>query len=103
MSWNCFGQWRNLCFLVLLQESLAVSLLVPLVARKLVSGPAAGLAAIVLSAITSLGGFENFLVAVVLGGIIQLIFGMSVQGSLVTTSFPRSSKECSLGLDSSLS
>jgi MFS superfamily sulfate permease-like transporter len=32
-----------------------------------VSGPAAGLAAIVLTAIGSLGGFENFLLAVVLG------------------------------------
>ena len=40
-----------------------------------VSGPAAGLAAIVLTAITSLG-YENFLVAVVLGGVIQLIFGV---------------------------
>lgn len=40
-----------------------------------VSGPAAGLAAIVLTAIGTLGGFENFLVAVVLGGIIQLILG----------------------------
>lgn len=45
-----------------------------------VSGPAAGLAAIVLTAITSLGGFENFLVAVVLGGIIQLIFGIARAG-----------------------
>lgn len=41
-----------------------------------VSGPAAGLAAIVLTAIGTLGGYENFLVAVVLGGIIQLIFGL---------------------------
>ncbi len=40
-----------------------------------VSGPAAGLAAIVLVAITSLG-YENFLVAVVIGGIIQLLFGV---------------------------
>ncbi|MFI1744598.1 SulP family inorganic anion transporter [Thalassobellus sediminis] len=40
-----------------------------------VSGPAAGLAAIVLTAITSLG-YENFLVAVVLGGLIQLLFGV---------------------------
>ncbi|MFC4636405.1 SulP family inorganic anion transporter [Dokdonia ponticola] len=40
-----------------------------------VSGPAAGLAAIVLTAITALGGYENFLVAVVLGGVIQLAFG----------------------------
>ncbi|WP_203257475.1 SulP family inorganic anion transporter [Hyunsoonleella ulvae] len=39
-----------------------------------VSGPAAGLAAIVLAAITSLG-YENFLVAVVIGGVIQLLFG----------------------------
>lgn len=41
-----------------------------------VSGPAAGLAAIVLTAIGALGGFENFLVAVVLGGVIQLVFGV---------------------------
>lgn len=40
-----------------------------------VSGPAAGLAAIVLAAIASLG-YENFLVAVVLGGLIQLVFGI---------------------------
>ncbi len=41
-----------------------------------VSGPAAGLAAIVLTAIGSLGGYQNFLVAVVLGGAIQIIFGI---------------------------
>lgn len=41
-----------------------------------VSGPAAGLAAIVLTAITALGGYENFLVAVVLGGVIQILFGV---------------------------
>jgi len=41
-----------------------------------VSGPAAGLAAIVLTAITALGGWENFLVAVVLGGAIQILFGV---------------------------
>ena len=41
-----------------------------------VSGPAAGLAAIVLTAIGTLGGHENFLVAVVLGGVIQLVFGI---------------------------
>ncbi|NJB72509.1 MFS superfamily sulfate permease-like transporter [Saonia flava] len=41
-----------------------------------VSGPAAGLAAIVLTAITALGGYQNFLVAVVLGGIIQILFGV---------------------------
>lgn len=41
-----------------------------------VSGPAAGLAAIVLTAITDLGGWENFLVAVVIGGVIQIVFGV---------------------------
>src|SRR6056300_945870 len=45
-----------------------------------VSGPAAGLTAIVLSSIGTLGGWENFLVAVVLGGIIQLIFGIARAG-----------------------
>ena len=41
-----------------------------------VSGPAAGLAAIVLSAIATLGSFETFLLSVVLGGVIQLLFGL---------------------------
>ncbi|MCL4136529.1 UNVERIFIED_CONTAM: hypothetical protein GTU68_061020 [Idotea baltica] len=45
-----------------------------------VSGPAAGLAAIVLAAIISLGSYESFLVAVVLGGVIQLIFGVLKAG-----------------------
>jgi MFS superfamily sulfate permease-like transporter len=54
-----------------------------------VSGPAAGLAAIVLTAITSLGGYENFLVAVVLGGIIQLIFGI-LKAGIIGYYFPSS-------------
>ena len=54
-----------------------------------VSGPAAGLAAIVLTAIGSLGGFENFLVAVVLGGIIQLIFGL-LKAGVIGYYFPSS-------------
>jgi MFS superfamily sulfate permease-like transporter len=41
-----------------------------------VSGPAAGLAAIVASAITELGSFNIFLVAVVLAGVIQILFGI---------------------------
>ena len=41
-----------------------------------VSGPAAGLAAIVMTSITELGSYEIFLVAVVLGGIIQILFGI---------------------------
>lgn len=54
-----------------------------------VSGPAAGLAAIVLTSIGALGGFENFLVAVVLGGIIQLIFGL-LRAGVIGYYFPSS-------------
>lgn len=54
-----------------------------------VSGPAAGLAAIVLTAIGSLGGYENFLVAVVLGGIIQLLFGV-LKAGIIGYYFPSS-------------
>ena len=54
-----------------------------------VSGPAAGLAAIVLTAIGALGGFENFLVAVVLGGIIQVIFGV-LRAGIIGYYFPSS-------------
>lgn len=41
-----------------------------------VSGPAAGLAVIVATSIHKLGGYELFLAAVVLAGIIQMIFGV---------------------------
>ncbi|WP_339650448.1 SulP family inorganic anion transporter [uncultured Maribacter sp.] len=54
-----------------------------------VSGPAAGLAAIVLVAIGSLGGYENFLVAVVLAGIIQIIFGI-LKAGIIGYYFPSS-------------
>lgn len=54
-----------------------------------VSGPAAGLAAIVLTSIATLGGFENFLVAVVLGGVIQLIFGL-LRAGVIGYYFPSS-------------
>lgn len=47
-----------------------------------VSGPAAGLAAIVLTSINSLGTFELFLLAVVLSGIIQLVLGLLKAGSI---------------------
>ncbi len=40
-----------------------------------VSGPAAGLAVIVLAAIAALGSFEAFLLAVVIAGIIQFLLG----------------------------
>lgn len=54
-----------------------------------VSGPAAGLAAIVLTAIGTLGGYENFLVAVVLGGIIQVLFGV-LKAGIIGYYFPSS-------------
>ncbi|MDH3322300.1 MAG: SulP family inorganic anion transporter [Flavobacteriaceae bacterium] len=54
-----------------------------------VSGPAAGLAAIVLTAIGTLGGYENFLVAVVLGGVIQLAFGF-LKAGIIGYYFPSS-------------
>jgi len=54
-----------------------------------VSGPAAGLAAIVLTSIGSLGGWENFLVAVVLGGVIQLLFGI-LKAGVIGYYFPSS-------------
>ncbi|WP_411894140.1 SulP family inorganic anion transporter [Winogradskyella sp. A2] len=54
-----------------------------------VSGPAAGLAAIVLAAIATLGSYQNFLLAVVLGGIIQLIFGF-LRAGIIGYYFPSS-------------
>ena len=54
-----------------------------------VSGPAAGLAAIVLSAIATLGSYENFLVAVVLGGFIQILFGI-LKAGIIGYYFPSS-------------
>ena len=54
-----------------------------------VSGPAAGLAAIVLTAIGALGGYENFLVAVVLGGAIQILFGI-LKAGIIGYYFPSS-------------
>ncbi len=45
-----------------------------------VSGPAAGLAVIVASAIVSLGSFEVFLLAVVLAGVMQVILGVAKAG-----------------------
>ena len=54
-----------------------------------VSGPAAGLAAIVLTAIGTLGGFENFLLAVVLGGAIQIVFGL-LKAGVIGYYFPSS-------------
>lgn len=47
-----------------------------------VSGPAAGLTAIVLTAITELGSFDSFLLAVLIAGVIQLALGYLKAGSI---------------------
>lgn len=54
-----------------------------------VSGPAAGLTVIVLNAISDLGSFEVFLVAVVLAGIIQIVMG-TLKAGIVGLYFPSS-------------
>lgn len=54
-----------------------------------VSGPAAGLAVIVLNAITDLGSFNIFLVALIIGGLLQLIMGI-LKAGIIAYYFPSS-------------
>ncbi len=54
-----------------------------------VSGPAAGLAVIVLNAIASLGSYETFLMAVVLAGVFQLALGY-LRAGIIGYYFPSS-------------
>ncbi len=54
-----------------------------------VSGPAAGLAVIVLTSIESLGSWNNFLLAVVLAGVIQVVMG-AVKAGFISYFFPSS-------------
>lgn len=54
-----------------------------------VSGPAAGLVVIVLNAITDLGAYELFLVAVVISGIFQIILGI-LKAGVIGYYFPSS-------------
>ena len=54
-----------------------------------VSGPAAGLAVIVADAITKIGSYEAFLVAVVLAGVMQLVLGL-VKAGRFSSFFPDS-------------
>lgn len=54
-----------------------------------VSGPAAGLSAVVAAEILSLGSFSAFLTAVVLAGLIQIGLGMA-KGGFIATFFPSS-------------
>ncbi len=51
-------------------------------AKYSVSGPAAGLTAIVIAAISQLGSFELFLAAIVFAGIFQIILGLIKAGSI---------------------
>src|SRR5215218_9944649 len=48
--------------------------------QLMVSGPAAGLTAIVAAAIIELGSFQAFLVAVVLAGLLQIVLGYAKAG-----------------------
>ena len=59
-----------------------------------VSGPAAGLSAVVLAQITALGSFETFLLAVMLAGVIQIGFGLVRAGTL-SSFVPTTSSELS--------
>jgi MFS superfamily sulfate permease-like transporter len=54
-----------------------------------VSGPAAGLAVIVLTAITALGSFQAFLLSVVLAGVLQIALGYARAG-VIAYYFPSS-------------
>ena len=54
-----------------------------------VSGPAAGLTAVVAAQIAVLGSFEAFLVAVLIAGVIQVILGVS-QAGFIAAFFPSS-------------
>lgn len=45
-----------------------------------VSGPAAGLTAIVIAAIATIGSFQGFLVAVVIAGVLQIVLGFCKAG-----------------------
>lgn len=54
-----------------------------------VSGPAAGLTAIVATQIATLGSFEAFLLAVAIGGAIQIMFGLA-KGGFIASFVPSS-------------
>ena len=54
-----------------------------------VSGPAAGLAALVLAAITNIGAFDLFLCAVLIAGIIQILISVAKLGGIASY-FPSS-------------
>lgn len=57
--------------------------------RLSVSGPAAGLAALVLAAVTNIGAFDLFLCAVVIAGILQILISLARLGGIANY-FPSS-------------
>jgi MFS superfamily sulfate permease-like transporter len=57
--------------------------------RLSVSGPAAGLAALVMGAITNIGAFDLFLCAVLIAGILQIVIGLARLGGIANY-FPSS-------------
>jgi len=57
--------------------------------RLSVSGPAAGLAALVLAAITNIGAFDLFLCAVLIAGILQILISVAKLGGIASY-FPSS-------------
>ena len=54
-----------------------------------VTGPAAGLTAVVASQIAELGSFQAFLVAVIVAGALQIVFGI-LKGGFLASFFPSS-------------
>lgn len=65
-----------------------------------VSGPAAGMAAVVLAAITQLGDFNVFLLALVLSGVLQIIIG-ALRAGFIADYIPSSVIQgllCAIGL-----
>ncbi|NBS07574.1 MAG: SulP family inorganic anion transporter, partial [Verrucomicrobia bacterium] len=54
-----------------------------------VTGPAAGLTAVVAAQIAELGSFQAFLVAVVVAGALQIVFGI-LKGGFLSSFFPSS-------------
>ena len=54
-----------------------------------VTGPAAGLTAVVAAQIAELGSFQVFLVAVIVAGVLQIVFGI-LKGGFLSSFFPSS-------------
>lgn len=72
-----------------LVAGVAGGLLVPLISRAplSVSGPAAGLAAIVATGVSSLGSYQAFATSVVLAGALQIVLGF-MRGGVVASFIP---------------